>query len=167
MKELWITICPTATTGIEIHAIIQRKSNKEHEVPSCVGCMPRPRRPHKFSFSFLSHLIKHKMKCVGYDTFFIHDTVGNSPEKMEWLISRNKLEVDGRKLQFTSRSRYFPAGNELMYEKPERGQSVFRPSRELEMPGTEVRKVRFQAFATVQLRCLFFWEVAQRQLVVR
>jgi len=37
-----------------------------------------------------------------------------------------------------------------MYEKPEKGQSVSRPSRDLEMPETEVRNVRFQAFATLQ-----------------
>jgi len=85
---------------------------KENEVPSCVGCMSRSRRPHKFSFLFLSHLIKYNMKWVGYDVYFIYDTVGTSNERMEWLISRNKLEVAGRKLQFTSRSPYFPAGTE-------------------------------------------------------
>jgi hypothetical protein len=69
---------------------------------------------------------------------------------MEWLISRNKLEVAGRKLQFTSLSRYFPAGTEKMYENPEKGQSISSPSRELEMYGTEVRIVRFQAFAKAQ-----------------
>jgi hypothetical protein len=36
-----------------------------------------------------------------------------------------------------------------MYEKPEKGQSVSRPSRDLEMSGIEVGIVRFQAFATV------------------
>jgi hypothetical protein len=57
---------------------------KEHEVPSSVGCMSRSRRPHKFSFSFLSHLIKYNRKCVGYDVFFIYDTLGTSTERMEW-----------------------------------------------------------------------------------
>jgi len=60
---------------------------KGHEIPSCVGCMSRLRRHHKFSFSFLPFLIKYNRKCVGYDFFFIYGTVGTSAERMEWLIS--------------------------------------------------------------------------------
>jgi hypothetical protein len=48
-------------------------------------------KPYKISFSFRSHLIKYNGKYVGYEVFFIYDTVGNSTERKEWLISHNKL----------------------------------------------------------------------------